>query len=214
VSGERGVQDAVSYAVGHRIRVEILTALHEMRDASATELARIVHQPLSTVTHHIGELLKSGSVRVRKTEKVRSVEQRFYSVVNSLYVSDEEWGEMSEEERQETCRWALQSLMAEALAAFWAGKITSDPRQFVSWAWFNVDAQGRDDIADEQARSWRRIGEIEQEAAARCAENGREPFSLLVSSLSFDRARTAPGPHPRPPGFEGLRDDERRGADD
>ena len=76
MSGEREVPDAVSYAIGHRIRVEILSALHELSD-----------------------------------------------------VSDEEWTEMSEEERQEITRWALQSLMAEALAAFWAGKITSDPRQ-------------------------------------------------------------------------------------
>ena len=34
----RGFQDAVSYAVGHRIRVEILAVLHE-RDASANGLA-------------------------------------------------------------------------------------------------------------------------------------------------------------------------------
>jgi hypothetical protein len=41
----RSFQEAVSYAVGHRIRVEILATLHEREDASANELARIVHQP-------------------------------------------------------------------------------------------------------------------------------------------------------------------------
>jgi DNA-binding transcriptional ArsR family regulator len=201
----RGIQEAVSYAVGHRIRVEILTALHELGSASAIELARIVHEPLSTVTHHIGELLKSGSIRIERTEKVRSIDQRFYCLVNPMYVSDEELAEMSEEERQEACRVILQSLVAEALASFWAGKITSDPRLFLSWAWFNVDERGREAIAEEQIRSWQRIGEIEKEAAARCEEGREKPFSVMVSSLSFERARTALGPPPRPEDYERLR---------
>jgi DNA-binding transcriptional ArsR family regulator len=190
----RSLQDALSYAVGHRIRVEILTALHDLKSASAIELARIVHQPLSTVTHHIGEMLKAGSIRVERTEKVRSVEQRFYSVVNPVFVSDEEMEELPEQQRQEFARVVLQSLMAEALAAFWAGKITDDPRIFLSWSWFNVDDQGRADIADEQFRSWQRIREIEREAEARCEESGEERFSVMVSSLSFPRSRTAPRP--------------------
>jgi DNA-binding MarR family transcriptional regulator len=203
--GGRGIQEAVSYAVGHRIRVEILTTLHELGSASAIELARAVHQPLSTVTHHIGEMLKSGSIRVERTEKVRSVEQRFYHLVNPMYVSDEELAAMSEEERQEVCRIILQSLVAEALASFWTGKITSDPRLFLSWAWFNVDEEGREAIAEEQVRSWRRIGEIEKEATARCEEKGEQPFSVMVSSLSFPRSRTALGPAPRPENYERQR---------
>jgi DNA-binding transcriptional ArsR family regulator len=200
-SGDREIQDAVSYAIGHRIRVEILTVLHERADASAIELARIVRQPLSTVTHHVGALLKSGSIQVGRTEQVRSVEQRFYSLATPIYVSDEEWAELSETERQEVCRSLLQSIVAEALASFWAGKITADPRHFISWAWFNVDMQGREDIAEEQIRSWQRIGEIEKEAKARCTESGEEPFSVMVSSLSFERGRNAPGPPPRPSGY-------------
>jgi len=187
----RGFQEAVSYAIGHRIRVEILTALHE-RSASAVELARIVHQPLSTVTHHIGELLKAGSIRIERTEKVRSVNQHFYCVDHPLYVSDEELAEMTEEERLESSRVILQALMAEAMASFWAGKLDEDPRVFLSWAWFNVDARGRGEIADEQLRSWRRIRQIEREAGERCAKSGETPFSVMVSSLGFERSRTAP----------------------
>ena len=191
--GEREIQEAVSYAVGHRIRVEILAALHEQA-ASAIELSRIVHQPLSTVTHHVKELLEAGSIGVERTEKVRSVEQRFY-VISPIYFSDEDMEGMSPEELQNLVRFLLQGLMAEALAAFWAGQVTpADPRLFVSWTWFNVDDEGRAAIADEQARSWRRLYEIEEEAAARCAEAGEEPFSVTVSALSLKRARTAPRP--------------------
>lgn len=193
----RGFQEAVSYAVGHRIRVEIFAALHE-GPASAIELSRIVHQPLSTVTHHIGALLEAGSIRVQRTEKVRSVEQRIYAVPDPLYISDEGMWEETEEGRQECCRVVLESMMAEALAGFWAGQLTSDPRVFLSWTWFNVDAQGREEIADEQFRSWKRLEEIEAKAVARRERSGEDCVSVTVSSVGFERARAAPGP-PCPP---------------
>jgi DNA-binding transcriptional ArsR family regulator len=193
VSGGRGRQEAVSYAVGHRIRVEILAALHE-GSASATELSRRVRQPLSTVTHHVDELLKSGSIRVQRTEKVRSVEQRFYAVAESRYVSDEEMREETEEQRQEGCQAILEAMMAELLAGFWAGKLTSDPRVFLTWTWFNVDARGREEIADEQLRSWQRLEEIAAEAATRCARSGEATTSVQVSSIGFERAHSVPGP--------------------
>jgi DNA-binding transcriptional ArsR family regulator len=192
--GARGFQEAVSYAVGHRIRVEILVALHDLETASATELARIVHEPLSTVTHHVSELLKAGSIRIARTEKVRSVNQHFYSVVNPLYLSDEDQASMSVEEQEEVCRVILQSLIAEALASFWAGNLVDDPRLFLYWSWYNVDEEGRAAIADEQERAWKRFQAIEREAAARCAASGVEPFSVLVSQMSFRRARTAARP--------------------
>lgn len=191
-AGNRGFEEAVSYAVGHRIRVEIIAALHDLGSASAVELSRIVRQPLSTVTHHIAELLKSGSIHIDRTEKAGSVSQHHYRLVNPIFVDDKEMQDLSEDERKEVCRIVLQGLTAEALAAFWSGDLPSDPRLFFVWNWFNVDAQGRSEIADEQARHWRRLREIEAKATARCAESGEEPFSLIAASISHPRWRTAP----------------------
>lgn len=190
----RGFQDAVSYAVGHRIRVEILAALHEREDASASELARIVHQPLSTVTHHVEELLKAGSIAIARTEKVRSVRQHFYRAAPSVLLNEEEVAALPEEERQELCRMVLQGLTAEAMDAFWGGKLTSDLRACLIWSWLNVDQQGREEIAEEQTRSWERLCQIEADADARRAESGEENLSVFVSLLGFERCRNAPGP--------------------
>lgn len=124
---------------------------------------------------------------------MRSVDQRFF-VISPIYFSDEDMERMSEEELQKLVGYLLQGQMAEALAAFWAGKLTSDPRLFVSWTWFNVDEEGRAAIADEQARSWARLYEIEAESEARCAQQGEEPSSVTVAGLSFERVRNAPRP--------------------
>jgi DNA-binding transcriptional ArsR family regulator len=190
----RCFQDAVSYAVGHRIRVEILAALHEREDASASELARIVRRPLSTVTHHVEELLKAGSIEIARTEKVRSVRQNFYQVDGSVLLTEEEVAAMAEEDRQELCRMVLQGLTVEAMDAFWGGKLSSNPSACLIWSWLNVDQQGREEIADEQNRSWERLCQIEADSKERRAKSGEDHVSVFVSLLGFERCRNAPGP--------------------
>jgi DNA-binding transcriptional ArsR family regulator len=189
----RSIEEAVSYAVGHRIRVEILAALNE-RSYSSVELARIVRQPLSTVSHHIEELLKSGSIEIARTERVRNIEQNFYRSMEMTQLSDEEMAALPRAARQELYGVLLQAVMAEAMASFWAGKITDDPRAFTAWRWFNVDARGREEIADELGRSWERIQKIEADATARRAESGEEAQSIIVTSLGYPRSRTSPQP--------------------
>jgi hypothetical protein len=48
--GERSVEETVSYTVAHRIRIEILAALHEGPE-SPSGLAKIIRQPLSNITY-------------------------------------------------------------------------------------------------------------------------------------------------------------------
>jgi hypothetical protein len=104
---------------------------------------------------------------------------------------------MTAHQRQVTAGLTLQGMMAEAMAAFWAGKLRDDPRTWLAWRWFNVDEQGRNEIADEQQRSWDRMREIEAEATNRRAESGEEAVSVIVADMGFERARKAPAPPPR-----------------
>jgi DNA-binding transcriptional ArsR family regulator len=190
----RGVEDSVSYAVGHRIRIEILAALHE-GPASAAELAKIVRQSLSTVGYHLEELLKDGSIEVARTEQLGNMGQNFYVVAELPEFSDEEIAAMSPEERQALAALILQASTAEALASLWAGKLHSDPRVFLAWNRINLDVQGRGDVADEQLRSWQRLQDIEGESANRMAESGEPGTTYVVTSLGYERSRSsAPDP--------------------
>ena len=192
-TSDRTVEEAVAYAVGHRIRVELLAALNE-RGYSAAELREIVRQPLSTVTHHIEALLADGSIEVAETRRIRNLESNVYRAIQQPYYSDEEIAAMGPEQRQTTIAPALQAIMAESLAAFWSGKMLEDQRLWLAWRWFNVDEQGRNEIADEQAASWERIRQIEVNAADRMLSTGETATSIIVSSQSFERARAVPHP--------------------
>jgi DNA-binding transcriptional ArsR family regulator len=200
--GGRGVEDSVSYSLGHRIRIEILAALHEGM-ATASRLAEIVHQPLSTVEHHIKEMLKDGSIEIARTEKVGNLDQNHYCMVELPFFSDEDVVAMTEEERQALAGLIVQAVSAEALASLWAGKMVRDPRVMLAWNRANLDRQGRDEMADEDAESWERKEEIEARSTNRRAKTGEPAVTYVIVALSFERSRTsAPDPldgnHPAP----------------
>lgn len=192
----RGVEESVSFALAHRIRIEILAALHE-GPASSKELAGTVRQPLSTVDHHIKELLKDGSIEIARTKKVGNLIQHFYCMVKLPYYSDEDVAAMTPDERQALAGLILQASTAEAMASLWAGKFHSDPRVVLAWNRINLDRQGRNDLADEQARSWARQHEIESEAANRLAKTEESGVTYVITSLGYERGRiSAPDPVP------------------
>lgn len=186
---KRKIEDAVSYALGHGVRVDILCYLNEA-PRSPSELAELLGLPLSKVEHHIKEMLASGSIELAHVEEGSgNTRQHFYRAVEIPFFTDEEMWAMSFEARQEIYGLILQSSVAEALAAFRAGKVSNDPRVCMAWRWFNLDAQGRRDLADENARSWDRLMEIEAEPADRRAITNEEGVSIVVSLLAHERAR-------------------------
>ncbi|HEU4736757.1 MAG TPA: helix-turn-helix domain-containing protein [Solirubrobacterales bacterium] len=191
---KRSVEEAVSYAIGHRIRIEILALLNEATH-SPSELAKLISQPITTVSHHIKELVNSGCIELARIEKVRNADQHFYRAVELPFVSDEEAESLPVEARQQYAAVILQALMAEGLAALWAGKMTSDP-VWMSWRWFNLDAQGQQDAQEAQHEFWQRIKEIDAETANRVALSGEKTTSTIIAALGFERFKPVGNPAP------------------
>jgi DNA-binding transcriptional ArsR family regulator len=191
---KRSVEEAVSYAIGHRIRIEILALLNEGTH-SPSELAKLTSQPITTVGHHIKELVNSGCIELARIEKVRNADQHFYRAVELPFVSDEEAESLPIEARQQYAAVILQALMAEGLAALWAGKMTSDP-VWMSWRWFNLDTQGQQEAQEAQHEFWERIKEIDAETANRVALTGESTISTIVAALGFERFKSVGAPVP------------------
>ncbi len=185
---KRSVEEAVSYGVGHRIRIEILCILNEGTH-SASELSRLIHQPLTTIGHHIKELVESHCIELARIEKVRNTDQHFYRAIELPFITDEEAEALPLAVKQEYAALILQTITAEGLGSLWAGKMNNDPAVRMMWRWFNLDAQGRQELADEQRESWERIVEIEARSTNRRAESGEEAVTLIASTMGFERSR-------------------------
>ncbi len=193
--GKRGVEEAVGYALKDQHRVEILCLLNE-GVRNRYELAALIGEEPQKIKHHLKELLDEGSIELAYSKRVGNMMQHYYRAVEMPLYTDEEVAAMPPGGKQAICGVILQAVMAEALAALWAGRMADDPRIWLSWRWFHVDEQGREDIADEQARHWERVREIEAESTNRCAWSGEPAKSIIVASLGHVRCRRAPVPTP------------------
>ena len=107
--------------------------------------------------------------------------------VKMPYYSDEEVAAMTPQQQQVDAGLILQYMFAKGMFTLWAGKMQNDPRIWLAWHWFNVDEQGRNDIADEQQRPWDRMGEIEVEATNRRAKSCEDAVSIIVAGMGFER---------------------------
>jgi hypothetical protein len=145
------------------------------------------------VKYHIKELRDAEAIELAKIEPAGSTHKHFYRAVQMPAYSAQDLTEMTPEERQAVIGVTIQHLAAEVLASFWAGKMASDPKDiWLGWRWFNLDLQGREDLAEEQMRWWNRAQEIEAEAANRRSKSGAPAQSVVVALMGFARERTAP----------------------
>lgn len=186
--GKRGVEDAVSFAWGHRVRLEIAAVLHD-GPQSIDGLAGIIGKPNSTITYHVEELLEDGIIGIAKTERVGNIVQTYYRVIKLTEFSHEEVAAMTPEERHALFALVIQSATTEAMCSLRGGKMTNDPMIHLAWDRFDLDAKGREDLAAEQLRSWERAKEIACESANRRAETGEPGRSYIVTSFGFERSR-------------------------
>lgn len=189
--GRKKIEEVITWAWGHPIRVQILILLNQKGTHTAAQLAELMDESVRDVSSHLTELVERGSVEIAEIEKVGNLDRHWYRAVESPYFSDADVASMTPEQVRVIAGLQIQSMIAEVMAALWAGKIDSDPRVFLAWDWRNVDAQGREEIADEQAGSWERMQQIEVESTNRCAESGEEAESVVVAVLGFPRARRA-----------------------
>jgi DNA-binding transcriptional ArsR family regulator len=187
---KKTIEEVVAYAIGHRTRVHILIVLNE-GTFTPGQIAEVIEEPLNNVSNHIRELADAGSIELAKTEQVRNTILHYYRAVEMPFYSDEEIAAMTPQQRAVSAGLVVQSMIAEVLAALWAGKL-QDPRVWLAWNWFNVDEQGRQDIAEEQARSWARVQEIEVESTNRRVKSGEKATSIIVTQLGYQRARKGP----------------------
>jgi DNA-binding transcriptional ArsR family regulator len=148
----KGVDDQLVHLVSHPVRVKALVVLVE-RTASPKEIAFELREKLSTVSHHIRELLKMELIELVKEERRRGAVEHFYRAVMRPIWSDEEWGELSLEERQRFSAWTMQLILTDAAEALSAGTFNARGDTHTSRTPLYVDEQG-----------WKELGEIQNEA--------------------------------------------------
>lgn len=95
-SKRREIEDAVSYAIGHVTRIQILALLNE-GVRTQMEISRELRLPQSTVHHHIAELLRSNSIEEVDSRQVGNLVEHRYRALKKGEYSLEDYRQMDDE---------------------------------------------------------------------------------------------------------------------
>lgn len=187
----RDVAEAVASAVAHRLRVDILTVLHD-GPASQKELSAELREPLGKITHHVNELSEAGAIEVAFTKMVGNVEQNYWRAIKTSSYWPEDLAKLTVAEHQELSRTIVQSMMAELLASLRAGRLAGDPYSATAWDRVWLDERGYQDLNKATDVFFERMHEIAAESAGRSEESGEERKPYIGAVMAFRRSRTEP----------------------
>jgi DNA-binding transcriptional ArsR family regulator len=183
------IDDAVVYAVGHRIRTDALSILNDGK-ASPNEIAEIMGEDVKKVGNHIRELFDAGCIESAGNTKVRNATEHFYRAVTMPYIDEAEYRAMPLPVRRELCALIIQAIMAEVLASLRAGKVETDDDVRLSWQRLNVDAEGKKEVAAVLKGTAEQLFDIQARNAARLVESKETGTTEIVAMMGFERNRS------------------------
>jgi DNA-binding transcriptional ArsR family regulator len=85
------VEAGVLKALGHPLRMRLLTFVTERGEASPVETSRALDVPLATVSHHTRVLRDLGYIELSRTEPRRGATEHYYRALAAPFLDDEHW---------------------------------------------------------------------------------------------------------------------------
>ncbi|MEA2279026.1 MAG: hypothetical protein QOC78_3986 [Solirubrobacteraceae bacterium] len=191
-------------ALGHPLRLLLVELITERGEASPIELARTLHFPLATVSHHVRFLRDLGYVELTRMEPRRGAVEHFYRVVTPPFIADEQWKQLSVAVRRGLAGRTLRRIFREAAAAGGSGGF-DDARAHIDRMLLDLDAEGRRELSEALVDVLKLAQEIQRRSDARRASHDeaathRSELAILHFRIDDDVVPRADDSDPaRPP---------------
>jgi len=180
--------EAMTHAINHWIRVEILALLHE-GDFSAGEIAEAIGEDVKPVTGHIYELYDSGNIEFAGTKIIGGYARPVYRAIVLPKVDQDVYRKMSIKERHDLNGAVTQGITTEMISSYGKGRMDEDETLYLVWDAVTLDAIGEQEMHDYMEDRFAGAKDIQAKAAHRLAESGEEGVTKCIGLLAFRRGR-------------------------
>ena len=153
-------------ALAHPLRWRIVEALVERGEASPVELARLLDQPLATVSHHVRVLRDVGSIELTRTAQRRGAIEHYYRALMPAFVDDEQWELIPRMLRRGISGQLFRRIVSEAATAGQDGAFDAAGSHLDRMI-VELDDQGWRDVSEVLLDVLRRIQAIQSQSDAR-----------------------------------------------
>lgn len=165
-------------------QLEAFVILIERR-ASASDISRELGAKLNQVDYNLEQLEKMGLIEEVGTEQRRGNTATLYRAVTRPIWKSEEWGKLSQDERERYSAWVVQLFIRDVVFAWRARTFQARIDAHTSRAPLRVDEQGWHDLNRIQDEALEASREVEVESAERLRVAGDDGEVICVRTAMF-----------------------------
>lgn len=180
-------------ALSHPLRVEILELLNE-REASPTELARLLSVALNLVSYHAKVLVDCGAIELVRREPRRGTYEHFYRAVPRSSIGHQAWRQVPPSLVGEVSAASIQSFVDKAVAALEAGTLDGRDGTVLNSMGMTVDELGWIQAADVLDAALTQLEAIHEQSRQRLKVTGKEAIPVVIGLAAFEVGIKPAGP--------------------
>jgi DNA-binding transcriptional ArsR family regulator len=188
MSPSHSLDQSLMRALGHPLRWRIVETLIERGEASPVQLARLLDQPLATVSHHTRVLRDLRCIELTRTEPRRGAVEHYYRALMPTFLDDELWKRAPIVLRRSVAAQIFRRIVEEASAAGEAGAFDV-PGAHVDRLLVELDDRGWHELSDLLTDVLTRAQAIQDRSDAR-GGNGVGARTAEVAILHFEVAES------------------------
>jgi DNA-binding transcriptional ArsR family regulator len=197
MSAAPSLDESLIKALAHPLRWRIVEAVVERGEASPVELARLLDEPLATVSHHTRVLRDHGCIELTRTEPRRGAVEHYYRAIMPAFFDDEQWSRVPILLSRGLAGQVFRRIFEDAAAAGGAGGF-DDPGAYLSRKVVELDDAGWAELSALLTDVLERAQAIQERSDARRREGGDARTSELVL-MHFELADSDEPPRRSPP---------------
>ncbi len=180
-----GVNIDLVKALGHELRVEILTILNE-RMASPNELSKELGEGLSQVSYHVKVLKDYKTIKQVKTEPRRGAVEHYYRATSRAFLTDRDWHELPASVRPGLSADLFELILTDAATAIESETFDERVDRHMSWTPLVVDEKGWRDLTKLMNGTLEKVLKIQADSSTRLAKSGEEGITATAAMLGYE----------------------------
>jgi DNA-binding transcriptional ArsR family regulator len=184
MGASHSLDESLIKALAHPLRWQLLEVLTECGESSPVEIARLLDQPLATISHHMRVLRDLGCVELTRTAQRRGAIEHYYRPLAPAFFDDEQWASIPTVFRRAIAGQIFRRIVDEAAAAGEAGAFDA-PTAHIDRMLVELDERGKRELSDLLTDALRRAQEIQARSDARTDGDGDARLSV-VAVLHFE----------------------------
>jgi DNA-binding transcriptional ArsR family regulator len=188
MSVSHSLDQSLIKALAHPLRWRIVEVLTDRGEASPVELARLLDQPLATISHHTRVLRDLQCIELTRTEPRRGAVEHYYRVLMPAFFDDEQWAHIPAMLRRGLAAQVFRRIIEEAAAAGAAGAFDA-PGAHLDRMRVELDDRGWRELSDLLTSVLKKAQAIEERSDSR-RDAGTGGRTSEVAILHFEVAES------------------------